>query len=85
MSTERTRSLDMAQSTLATVSTLLDLIDWEWLREEQLRAETLGPILAPTEFRNASQSGRLHSNRKVIDATIAYLRVLREVVPEGVS
>lgn len=84
MSDGNTPNFELAQNVLGTVSTLLDTVDWDALARQVERADSLGPILDPTAYRDALHSGRLSNNRRAIQATRTYLAELRKI-HEGAS
>jgi hypothetical protein len=79
---EKQRNIQAAGEAIGLVSSLLDLHDWDWLHEQMQAADTLGPILDPTAYRDALYGGRLGRNQRTIAATRTYLAVLREVFEE---
>lgn len=68
-----------AANVLGAVSTLLDTVDWDALIALQDRTDSLGPILYPTEYRDALHSGRLGRNAMCLRATRDYLGTLRAI------
>jgi hypothetical protein len=70
-----------AATVLGTVSTLLATVDWDDLAAIMDRADTLGPILDPTAYRDSLHNGTLGRNRQVINATRTYLAELRQAAP----
>lgn len=79
----RSASLTDAALVLSTVSTLLDTIDWDELVAVQNRAETLGPILLPTEYAQSLAGGTSRSNMRLLRATATYLAELRALADEA--
>lgn len=80
-----TRDFRVEADRLMLVGQFLDGIDLEFIQANVTRADTLGPLLEPTKYRDALQSGDMHAVADLAGALVAaqdiYRRKIKPKVP----
>lgn len=78
---EKARDWELASYAVLQATLALSVIDWEWLAKQLDRADALGPILLPSEYRDSLDNGTLDNNKVAVRAARAFLAELRDLVP----
>lgn len=75
----------LSLSLVGQAATLLSLADLDTVLRTIGMAESVGPILEPTMYRNASVSGSLRQQREIVEAAIALRDVAQRIQKELVE